>query len=99
MVERSLPTPEVHSLNPVIGKLLSRTFVTVNFIEKSKIKKKKPLLNINTGAYLHWREPPGLLNERGPHDQKTDFSQCSYVLIKYFVCFKRQKESWNMYIF
>ena len=27
LVERSLPTPEVRGLNPVIGKLLYRTFI------------------------------------------------------------------------
>ena len=44
LVEWSLPTPEIRSLNPVIGKLLYRTFnclSTVNCIEKTKIKKKE----------------------------------------------------------
>ena len=27
LVERSLPTPDVHGSNPVIGKLLYRTFI------------------------------------------------------------------------
>ena len=35
MVERSLPTPEVHGSNSVIDKTLYRTF-TVNYIEKTK---------------------------------------------------------------
>ena len=35
LVERSLPTPEVRSSNPVIGKL----YITVNCFEKTKIKK------------------------------------------------------------
>ena len=39
--ERSLPIPEVHSSNPVIGNILNSTF-TVNCIEKTKIKKKRP---------------------------------------------------------
>ena len=44
LVERSLPTPEVRSSNPVIGKLLNRTFYqfTVICFEKTKIKKKRP---------------------------------------------------------
>ena len=44
LVERSLPTPEIRGSNPVIGKLLYRTFnclSTVNCIEKTKIKKKE----------------------------------------------------------
>ena len=35
--ERSLPTPEIRGLNPVIGKLF-----TIKCIEKTKIKKKGP---------------------------------------------------------
>ena len=45
LVERSLPTTEVRGLNPVIGKLLYQTLnclPTVNCIEKTKIKKKRP---------------------------------------------------------
>ena len=45
LVERSLPMPEIWSSNPVIGKLLYRTFVSVNCIEK-KNKKKRPGLPI-----------------------------------------------------
>ena len=41
LVERSLPIPEARGLNPVIGKKLYWTF-TVNCIEKTKIKKKRP---------------------------------------------------------
>ena len=44
LVEQLLLTPEVRSSNPVIGKLLYRTFnclSTVNCIEKTKIKKKE----------------------------------------------------------
>ena len=45
MVERLLPTPEVHGSNPVIGKLLSDIYLfTVNSIEKTKIKKKRPVM-------------------------------------------------------
>ena len=38
LVKRSLPTPEVHVSNPVIGKVL----IIINCIEKTKIKKKRP---------------------------------------------------------
>ena len=41
LVEWSLPIPEVGVLNPVIGKLLYSTFLTVNCKEKTKIKKKR----------------------------------------------------------
>ena len=40
--ERSLPTPEVQGSNPVISKLLYGTLFTINCIEKTKIKKKRP---------------------------------------------------------
>ena len=40
LVERSLTTPEVRSLNPVMGKLLYGEFFTVNSIERTKIKKR-----------------------------------------------------------
>ena len=36
LVERSLPTPEIHGVNPDIGKILSTNCT----IEKTKIKKK-----------------------------------------------------------
>ena len=45
LVERSLPIPEVRSLNPVIGKKLYLycTFVYCQLcIEKTKIKEKRP---------------------------------------------------------
>ena len=44
LVERSLPTPDVRGSNPLIGNLLQWTFIffTVNCIEKTKIKKKRP---------------------------------------------------------
>ena len=40
LVERSLPIPQVRGSNPVIGKNSYWTF-TVNFIEKTKIKRKR----------------------------------------------------------
>ena len=43
LVERSLLTPEVRSSNPVIGKLLLDIYlITVNWIEKTRMKKKRP---------------------------------------------------------
>ena len=44
LVEQSLPIPEVRGSKPVIGKLLYRTYFTVNFTEKSKIKKKRVVM-------------------------------------------------------
>ena len=41
LVERSLPIPEVRGSNPVIGKTIYYLY-TVNGIEKTKIKKKRP---------------------------------------------------------
>ena len=41
LVEWLLPTPDVSGSNPVIGKNLFGIF-TVNCIEKTKIKKKRP---------------------------------------------------------
>ena len=41
LVERLLPIPEVRGSSPVIGKKLYRIF-TVNCVEKTKIKKKRP---------------------------------------------------------
>ena len=45
LVEWSLPTPEIHGTNPVIGNyfLLSTVFKK-NFIEKMTIKKKMPVM-------------------------------------------------------
>ena len=55
LVGRSLLTPEVRGSNPVIGKLLFRTFnclSTVDCIEKTKKKKKEagngPFFKIKT---------------------------------------------------
>ena len=42
MVELSLPIPEVHSSNPVIGKFYIEHLFTVNCIERTKVKKKRP---------------------------------------------------------
>ena len=41
LVEQSLLIPEVRSSNPFIGNVLYCTFI-LNFIEKTKIKKKRP---------------------------------------------------------
>ena len=54
LVERSLLTPEIHGLNPVIGKNLYWMFF-VNSIKKTKIKKKRPglvhFLKINVNNF------------------------------------------------
>ena len=42
LVEGLLPISEVRSLNPVIGKIYIEHLFTVNYIEKTKIKKKRP---------------------------------------------------------
>ena len=41
LVERSLPIPKVHGLNPVISKIYIEHLFTVNCIEKTKIKEKR----------------------------------------------------------
>ena len=50
LVEQSLPIPEVHGSNPVIGKF------TVNFIEKTKRKRKEadsgPFKKLTGNNYL-----------------------------------------------
>ena len=43
LVEQLLPTPEVRGSIPVIGKKLYLAF-SVNCIEKTKIKKKRPVM-------------------------------------------------------
>ena len=51
LVEWSLAIPEPHGSNPVIGKIYMEHVFSVNCIEKTKIKKKRPglafLKNIN----------------------------------------------------
>ena len=42
MEERSLLIPEVRGSNPVIGKIYNEHLFTVNCIEKTKRKKKRP---------------------------------------------------------
>ena len=42
LVERSLPTPEIHDLNPVIDKIVSTNLSSNCIIEKTEIKKKRP---------------------------------------------------------
>ena len=42
LVERSLPLQEVCSSNPVIGKKYIEHLITVNCVEKTKMKKKRP---------------------------------------------------------
>ena len=40
--EQSLPMPEVQGSNPVIGKIYIEHLFTVNWVEKTKINKKRP---------------------------------------------------------
>ena len=42
LVERSLPIPEVRGSNPIIGKKNYIEHFTINCIEKTKRKKKRP---------------------------------------------------------
>ena len=42
MAEQLIPTPDVRSLNPIIGKIYAEDLFTVNHNEKTKIKKKWP---------------------------------------------------------
>ena len=45
LVERSLPTPQVHGSNPVVGNLLYVEYLfTINCIEKTKIKNNRPAI-------------------------------------------------------
>ena len=63
LVERSLLMPEVRSLNPVIGKLLSWTFnclPIVNCIEKTKIKKKRLGMAHLKNYRITWSTPISL---------------------------------------
>ena len=63
LVERLLPTPEVHGLNPVIRQTFILDIYRQLCIEKTKIKKKRPgkahFLNITTCHYsrLHFDVP------------------------------------------
>ena len=55
LAERSLPKPEVRSSNPTIGTFLSGHLFTVNCIEKTKIKKKRPgMAHFKNQAYKSW---------------------------------------------
>ena len=43
LAERSLPTPEIRSLNPDIGNVYIETYLSVNcYPKKTKIKKERP---------------------------------------------------------
>ena len=42
LVEQSLPTPEIHGSNPIIGKILASILSTNCIIEETQIKKKWP---------------------------------------------------------
>ena len=42
LVKRSPLTPEIHSLDPVIGNFIYCILYDINGVEKTKIKKKRP---------------------------------------------------------
>ena len=42
LVEQSILTPEVRGSNPIIGKIYIAHLLTLNCIEKTKVKKKRP---------------------------------------------------------
>ena len=58
LVEQSLLIPEVRGSNPVIGKIYNEHLFTVNCIEKTKRKKKRPgmahLKNTLGPRWLTW---------------------------------------------
>ena len=58
VAEQSLPKPQVRSSNPVIGKNYIEHLFTVNCIEKTKIKKKRPIL-------AHLKITPFPINVKG----------------------------------
>ena len=55
LVERSLPIPEVRSSNPDIGKFYIEHLFTISCIEKTKIKKKRPVMSHNQKTFS-WRK-------------------------------------------
>ena len=59
LVEWSIPTPEIHGLNPDIGKILSTNCT----IEKTKIKKKRPGMAHQLTAEKVPGFEPGLLRQ------------------------------------
>ena len=56
LVEELILTPEVCSLSPVIGNLYIANILTINGIEKTKIKKKTPEMAHlkNAQDYYSW---------------------------------------------
>ena len=90
LVERSLPIPEVRGSNPVIGKKLYQT-LTVNCIEKTKIKKRgrewpifKKITFPNSDAFIcpahDLFDSYNLVFER---DVKEEFGWVCVLLYKY----------------
>ena len=51
LVERSPLTPEIRDSTPVIGKLYTEHFFTVNCVEKAKMKKKTPGMAHHLSCY------------------------------------------------
>ena len=52
LVEQLLLIPEVHSLNPVIGKIYIEHLFIVNCIEKTKIKKRPGMAHLKKKWHL-----------------------------------------------
>ena len=73
LVERSLPIPDVRSLNPVIGKHLYWTLFTFNCIEKTKIKEKEA----GNGPF---KKIPGRKCKQKNRPKKSMVESCLYPL-------------------
>ena len=56
LVERLPPTLEIRGSNPVIGKTFIKHLFTVNCVEKTKIKKKRPgMAHLKKIVLLHYQ--------------------------------------------
>ena len=93
LVERSIPTPEIHSLNPDIDKILW----TNCKMEKTKIKKKRPWMGIFKKLYKDFRSkekrPTDTMNCFTSGNLKNNLNLISYfwVCTEIFTNFKREK--------
>ena len=72
LVEQSLPTPEVHSSNPVIGKIYIEHWLTVNCIEKAKINKKRSVMAQFFFTKVNFPKTDSELSPRGSLFRGTD---------------------------
>ena len=71
LVERSLPTPEVRGLNPVIGKLLYGTFVYWQLYWKDENKQKK---RPGMAHFFFKKKKQNTLNLKQPFKTEIDYS-------------------------